>query len=386
MKTRVPCDYTLILTFTGPLLSQAPGVLAFGLDTATQRYRGEPVLNGSLIKGNIRHAMTEFAELIPDSGLRDQPEHKDQKHHVGYINRWFGPIANKESDRYATLRAAIDFDFFWQLKQPLKAQKSTAYRTRIKLEKETGKVETGALQAIEDCFASSEEVVFVGKLSARFSNAVEKQAFTHWLGKALDYIPAMGSYKGTGFGKLKHWTLDEQDEIKTKPVKERVFAEGQTRIGIILRLDRPFCLGKPRTPDSNRIVSAETITGNVIKGIIARQYLNGKIPKEVCFDDIIISHALPMLTGMNRPSPLPLSLAYNKEHKRSTQCLVDMAGIQKAPKTIPWAEAPVFQPDWKTSHRKQAEKEWGSSSQHPDRYLSIRRAYPETNKIDYRIR
>jgi len=355
MKMRAPCDYTLELTFSGPLLSQAPGVLAFGVDTAMQRYRKQPVLNGSLVRGNIRHVLEEFAELLQDSDL------------TNHIARWFGTetkAKTKDSDsQYTPNRSEIDFDFFWKLKEPLKEQTSLARRNRIKLEEESGKVEKGALQVIEDCFPSGGgDIIFEGKLHARFATSGEEKAFSHWLSKALDYIPAMGSFKGIGFGKLQGWKLTDIS-TKPRPVGNHQFPDGNTRIGITLHLDRPFCLGRPCTTDSNRIVSDEIISGNVIKGVIARHYPDRKLPKDLYFDDLIISHAVPVLANLGRPSLLPLSLATHKDE------VVDMSTASVAGK---WDEAPVFRPDWKSDDYKKAEDAWGSSNQHPERYLSIR--------------
>lgn len=61
--------YQLTLTFTGPLISQATGTIPLGLDAAMQMHNHHPVINGSLIRGNIRHALTEFAELAADKKL-----------------------------------------------------------------------------------------------------------------------------------------------------------------------------------------------------------------------------------------------------------------------------------------------------------------------------
>lgn len=356
---RAPCDYVLELTFSAPLLSQAPGVLALGVDVAMQRYRGQPVLNGSLIRGNIRHALEEFAELMPDSGLADHPGHEDQKRHTGYISRWFGMQTRDKN--YNPNRSGIDFDFFWTLKQPLDDNVAPARRTRIKLEEESGKVEKGALQIIEDCFPSGGgDIVFAGKLHARFATRDEEMDFIHWLGKALDYIPAIGSFKGTGFGRLKSWRCTDIS-TKARHVREKKFADGNTRIGITLHLDRPFCLGRPRTPDSNRIVSDEMISGNVIKGVIARQYPDGKLPKDLCFEQLIITHAVPMSIPSARPEPWPLSLAVHNEK------LADMSSASVA---AAWDNAPKFQPDWKAEDYQQAENAW--ATQKPHRYLSIR--------------
>lgn len=351
------CDYMLELTFTGPMLSQASGVLAFGVDSAMQRYQGKPVLSGSLIRGNIRHAMKAFSQDIFEAESTIGAELNTN------ITRWFG--TETTNNTYTPNRAEIDFDFFWKLDAASENNaKKAASRTRIKLEEDSGKVEIGALQVIEDCFPSGSLIVFTGQIHGRFLSGKEQKLFTHWLAKALDYIPAMGSFKGVGFGKLATWELTEQVSQKHKKAsqtKGTPLPDGKTRIGITLKLDRPFCLGRPRTPDSNRIVSDEVISGHVIKGVIARQYQKA-LQKELSFDELIISHAIPVPDPSARPSPLPLSLA------QYDGSLMDMS-LSTAKDT--WNEAPRFKPDWKESEKQQAETEWGSA-QHPVRYLTIR--------------
>ncbi|MGH8552513.1 MAG: hypothetical protein ACRERS_04390, partial [Methylococcales bacterium] len=185
--------YQLDLVFSGPLMSQAAGTLAFGVDTAMQRYRETPVFNGSLIKGNIRSAIEEFAELLEDSSLNEK------------ISRWFGAktdgnavfsskaddeaIDSAETHDYKAERARVEFDCFWTFVQDYRKQdeEKKPQRIRIEIDKQRGTVQTGSLQVIEDCFpVGGKNFTFRGKLLLRYRTGDEKRDFIEWLGKALD--------------------------------------------------------------------------------------------------------------------------------------------------------------------------------------------------------
>ncbi len=341
--------YRLELRFAGPLMSQASGTLAFGIDTAMQRYGDEPVLNGSLVRGNLRHALSEFAQMLDDEQLAEN------------VDRWFG---SPSGEGFAPRRAHLDFDFFWRLSgQPEKSRR----RTRIAIDGDSGRVKAQHLQVIEDLFPLGSEPVFTGAITIRHRTGGERREILHWVGKALDYLPAMGSFKGIGFGRLLGWKLEEEKSARGKPGSP----PSAERVGFELRFDSPFCLGRPRTPDSNRIVSDTVVTGNVLKGVLARKLGadHGKLAA-FGFDELMITHAIPVdAATTERPLPLPLSLAVLEDG-----VVVDMACVTKAAE-LGFAQVPVFRPDWKPDHREKAESAWYNpvaAARNPARLLSVR--------------
>ncbi len=349
-------DYQLILIFQGPLLTQASGTMKLGLDAEMQYYQDRPAISGSLIKGNIRHTLNEFDKLLGGALEND-------------INSWFG---NESIDQYKPQRTQIDFDFFWLLSKPYK--KTQNQRTRISINQQTGTVEEGMLQIVEDCFPiGSEDPVFLGKITARFNDKKEQKQFEKWLGKALEYIPAMGSFKGIGWGKLLNATLEPQSPDQST-LSENTLAEDSSRFGLQLELDRPFCLGRPRTPESNQIISDDFIAGNVIKGLIARLYSSeDELEKKLCFNDLIITHALATNKETNnRIQPIPLSLAIHDEK------VIDMAGGKKKY----WKAAPKFSPDWKQDDRSKimAAMEQGNIKK-PMRLVVVRTEINSENRV-----
>lgn len=354
-------EYQLSLSFAGPLLSQASGALVFGVDSGMQRYRKRPVLNGSLVRGNIRHALEEFSALL----IRNK-QSKQGKQLEEDIVSWFGERSGDGS--YGPKRGAVHFDFYWKLREDITP--GGAKRTRIAIDEDSGNVQDGAMQVIEDCFPTGgQSPVFEGKITGNFHSGADQRKFIQWLGKALDYIPAMGSFKGIGFGRMEPWQLTDTTKKQAKEESSFQLPEGSTRFGVLLYPDRPFCLGRPRTSDCNRIVSDSVIAGNVIKGLIAQAYNNDskKLEKLFCFDDLIITHGLPAKSDAGgRPGSLPFSLAMHEGK------LKDMAVLLAAPEPVCWSKAPLLQPDWKHEDYAKAFSETGSSGDGPERMLMVR--------------
>lgn len=368
MKQYEAQRYQLTLTFSPPFLTQASGTLAFGKDVAMQRFRKQPAINGSLVRGNIRGALQSFITVLG----KEQKQGRDLH---DFVHKWFGKPAKDESGEVTltTERSRISFDMFWLPQTPLP---NARQRTRIQLES-SGKVKQGAVMVVEDCFpVGSGDVVFSGYLQVNFSRddktrKAEKIAFKKYLLLALESISAMGSLKGIGFGQLNKASLEEVE--RPEFIKSDTLTETTKRIGFRFKPDRPFCLGKPRTPESNRIVSDKAISGHVIKGVIASLYQEQENWQEsLCFDDLIVSHALPIADSVNdsiagsadkQPDyPLPLSLAFI-ERPGEAQTLSDFANLSN-PLEQDWgylSRAPIFQPDWKQSHIEEANKQFGWS-------------------------
>ncbi|MCB1639815.1 MAG: hypothetical protein KDI15_13320, partial [Thiothrix sp.] len=162
----------------------------------------------------------------------------------------------------------------------------------------------------------------------------------------------------------------------------------ESRFGIEFTLDRPFCIGKPRTPDSNRIISDDIIPGNVLKALLANALGgNQTVLDGLRFDQWRVSHCLPMLAGsVGRVAPvMPLSLAKTGEEespitegqaKAKKQAVFhDMRALTLAQlAAIDWQQAPAFQPDWKDKDLAQIREKLGLSANRPKRILQVRTA------------
>jgi len=352
--------YRLDLHLQGPLLSQAAGTLAFGLDAAMQRYREEPVLNGPQIRGNLRHVLLRFKRTT--DAFRP------------YFSDWFP----NEPELGTTWRSTLDFDLFWR---PNCVPDKDGTRTRIKIDSATGKVEKGALQVLEDPFPSGSSVTFSGNIHARFADEKERACSEKWIDKALQWLDAIGSQKGVGYGRLMGHKLAT---INVVPSDNPELPGDTQRFGVRLQIDRPFCIGRQKSRLDNRIVSSSTIPGEVIKGVLARQLaqrqdlkddqLSTALQQQLAFDQLVINHAKPMAEQAgDRPGAIPLNLANIGErwHRYTTE----------DPKQIEWKQAPEFQPDWKPGQWQEAAKHLGLDDRQPERLLLVRTAIEEGQNI-----
>ncbi|HPQ94482.1 MAG TPA: hypothetical protein PLN94_02770 [Thiolinea sp.] len=375
MDTRA---YHLKLTFRGPLLSQASGTLAFGVDSAMLRDReGRPVLGGSLIRGNIRETLTLFAVR-----LKDTDPNRSEKIRSS-LNRWFGQASGNTDaqDGFKPFPGTVQFDLFWRLQGDYDRARDQL-RTRIKIDA-TGRVEEGALQVLEDCFPLGSEPVFCGRIRGDFKTEEETALFERLMEMALDYIPAMGSFKGIGFGRLLKAELETAAQLPCETAAAGLSGftdhlSGQEhRFGFSFTLDRPFCLGKPRIPDSNRIVSDDSIPGNVIKALLARALTPGmrtekdqqKHLQKLQFDRWQVSHCLPGAADAGRRHALiPLSTARVKADTYHDVTDMDVMDVM----VEQWGAAPEFQPDWKDRDFDSVKEKLSISAASPSRKLLVR--------------
>ncbi|MDC0949043.1 hypothetical protein OAS86_06860, partial [Gammaproteobacteria bacterium] len=151
------------------------------------------------------------------------------------------------------------------------------------------------------------------------------------------------------------------------------------RIAISLELDRPFCLGVPRTARSNRIRSQDFIRGEVIKGVLARRFaerngirdaatLSAELQNQLAFDDLRMTHAFAepksnpkQSSALNRAAVIPLSLA------TSDAGWIDMSKAAAEH----WPSGLAFQVDWKPAQFDEVRKV-GAVADRPRRILMVR--------------
>ena len=353
--------HTLSLKLQAPIISQAVGALAFGFDKAVLRGNDGCVLPGSLIRGNLRHALQHFAEVL-DANTAEELK-KD-------IRRWFGPDSKEDElpADMAPLRACLHFDYYWQAQDPGDGKTP---RYRIQIDEKTGAVKSGHLVVIEAPYAVGQTVEFTGKIIARLHDEAEDVKLQHWLGKAAAYLPAVGALKGVGFGKLVEGRLKPLDETKTSNTQATGLFTGKTRIGLALELDRPFCIAQSHVPHGNLFTSEETIPGGVIKGALARSLSEGD-KNALEFDRLVFSHAHPAQIkagAATRERVIPWSLCKVDDDKfvdlalPPKDCALDQeALLYKKPlvgaglahdRQLP--ETPTFQIDWK-------DEDWGKAN------------------------
>jgi len=363
--------FSLSLVFQAPLLTHTTGAMAFGMDMAMQCYRGEPVINGSLVRGNIREVWEHFLALGKKAGCDIGLSYED-------IDRWLGEELQKGEVK--PKRAQLNFDYFWRLTDNSSLrQGAESVRYRIGIEAATGTVESGNLQVIESCFPVGTKPCFKGVIRAELVTETEVKRVEKWLQKALYAITAMGALKGVGFGKL----VKPELTLQNAPVVAAKATITADRIGILLKLDRPLCAARPHSPNSNRFVSEDFISGSILKGAFAEQFHRAGIPHQLAeqfdFDNLHFTHAVPTIQAAPlRPIPVPLSLVSVAGEILDVALQQEARLLGKKQDDAITHFAPAFQVDWKKVDWELLEKKFTSFKINthikPDRLLTVRTA------------
>jgi hypothetical protein len=357
-------EFELSLSLQAPLLTHAAGTLSLGVDAATQRHRGQPVLNGSQLRGHLRHLLQHFADELAAAG--DGSKLNDK-----HIQRWFGPSTG--SDDFDG-RGALGFDFYWYPRHPPAEEQRQPLRHRVELGGD-GAAEEGQLSVIENAYPTGAEIDFVGVIEVDFraqaqaapdfdaANALSE--CRQWLAKAVELLPALGALKGIGYGRVLRASLVERKPLLqvSAPDPSGRLGPDVDRFGIALHLDRPFNIGGPAAhrPQGNRYLQQTRIPGAAIKAVMANAWKDtgGDLARDLHFDHLVVTDALAVPHGQSeRPPALPLSLA--AMDGAEGPCVRDLAIIDQ-PCLLDLgtgAGAPRFLPDWKEPDRNAAQTAW----------------------------
>ena len=351
------------LHLAAPVLSQLSGGRAYGVDIAALRSEVEmPALPGSLVRGNLRHVWQYFIEQFPNLAGLDQQQ----------INTWLGepsPLDSQDEPK----RARLYFSYYWQAETPAT---SPQVRHRILIDNATGTVAQGALQVIEEPFSCGAKVCFSGTIRAQVTDEAEAKHLTHWLRKGLEYIPALGAFKGTGFGRVLAVNLEAINPPPPTLTDWQLPQDGM--IGIRLQLDRPLCFARHHHTD-NRFESVDFIPGAAIRGALAHVIFGeaGEVPNPAYpklnqyFDKIYIKHALPVAHDVHqRPVAIPWSFV-SVPHQSQAIAIYDLS--MQATAGLIYHQAPTFPIDWKKAAWQQAAALCGHSKP-PERRIQVRTA------------
>ncbi len=357
--------YCVTLTFAPGLLTRQQGAIPFGLDQAMLRRDEKPVLPGTLIKGNLRHAW----ESLMEKGIGDIGKNE--------IEALLGQSPSGPSEG-GNRRGALLFDHCWEAE----GEPRRAVRHRIRIDGESGAVAPGALLMAEQLLPGEEEALrFRGCIELTDGKALAEQRISslrRWIANGLAYAQALGAFKGLGWGELESVQVEENSSslkvpLPEAPPMEREKPEPRT-IGLRITLDRPLCIPRPSAGD-NTIVSEEFIPGTVIKGALAatlERWYGGEWRKRFgdAFDRIRITHAFPAarLQGV-RPLAVPWSLAIGPgDHG-------EIFDLSAADAPAAGSGRLLFPPDWKGEQWERARGELGWPS-------GLRRELRVHNRID----
>ena len=380
--------FTIELQVQAPFITKSSGAKRFGCDSALWRYKGQPAIPGTLIKGNLRHCLRYFMDQFSEKDTVTSAESKLLES-LKQVDVWFGRASDEGS--FDPQRGDLIFDYAWlsQEKENKLEEAAQRFRHRIAINESKGIVEKGSIQVIEAPFAVGQSIAFSGQIRFKGNKAEIKNLY-HWLSKTLDYLAAIGGLKAIGFGKVladskvtyEKVKINNTDEPRIEQFTSLLNAKENEWIPLALQFDRPFSLGAGVIPNTNRFRSLSYVPGNVLKGVIARHCFRHESEadkQELLFDDWGFRHAYAVRKAdhqekYNRHSVLPLSLAVVGKK------VVDMAYLSaKQPlakffllkdENNGWV-APCFQSDWKYSDKEAAIKSLNILSPELDNSLTL---------------
>jgi|GEM_PF-2996026 len=312
---------TLHFTLQGPILTQGFGAHSHGLDSAVLRdHKGKPVLPGTLIKGNLRHAILELQHIT-----------QNQFVDASWLAQWFGE-ESADATHNAPQRGRLIFDHHWQTNHETAVSDQI---NRIKIN-EQGTVEKGSLAFIESPFLPGQHVTFKGKITV-IASPQEVDTLKKVLNKAAQYLFAIGSLKSIGFGKVVKVDITT-DAFSSNNHKLKT----SKRIDYKLTFDRPVCF-PANSSVGNRFESQQFASGAVIKGVIAQLVEPGTVLAQY-LDVVNFRFLYPYNHELGRTAPLPLSKAVNEKREAvdtAQLACFDSANVNLTTPYMTWAS------DWK---------------------------------------
>ena len=364
-------DYRIdvILTLRSPVLSATTEAAMLGIDSSAWMQERDgaryPLLPGTLIRGNLRHSWKALHRISSDWITRDE------------IKRWLGDESEETTNEPA--RGALRMADVW-VAEAIAAQDQIRYR--IKIDEKTGTVASGALQQVEVPHPAGIPVCYRGhvdftgdlKIAERISRRIKK---------GLAFTPALGAFKGIGFGVIEKVCVKKPQKLDIPHHLEDI---NSNTLALSIELDRPLCLNHLPNHSGNRFESLEYIPGAAIKGTIATRMaqLQGQSRWPELhrhLDKIRFSHAFPALKGesKHRPVPPPLNLYVCKTYGQQNS---KRFGIVAPNQDLPDSGHISFQLDWK-------EHEWKAvnnifqedGGNQPEHTLRVRTAIKENTNL-----
>lgn len=358
-------EFELTFNIIAPVISQKAGVLPFGTDSGYLVENNRQVLPGTLIKGNIRHALNYAVDI-----LRSHDESKAQELNE-YIKAWFGS-ENSHDNAFTPNRAKTHFARYWVAETELAADAYKQRRNRIKIG-ENGTVEKGSLLIIDTPYPTGQEIAFTGKIYLTDCHEKERDDFESWVNKAIKTIQSMGSYKNVGFGRVASVSLKKVPQSLSEPPQTLSIAdtnidETHSHLTIRYRPLEPFCIAKPHVNNSNRFESYRHIAGNILKALLVKQLREERSDSELTkmnVDNWVVKHAFPIKAENTlskiRPYQPQISLfknSYPATHHEAKNTWYDAAFVNDANALLTFTPklTPTFNIDWKESDHSELEE------------------------------
>lgn len=296
--------YCLELTLTGPVMMPGTENVTHGVDASFQRnWEGKFIIPGTQVKGVVRHALSAMATAI---GKSKNPQSIIDR---SWIDRFFGKASSASAEEYEEpgttgwepQRSRVLFSDL-VLKD---AKDHSQLMTRIGINNYTGTVKHGHIQILEQPLDIGEVGIFEGYITIR-SEDEDAEEIRKWINKALAFVPAIGSGKSSGFGRVKGYKINEINEKKdeqeiNEDLIHKIIAAGAA--DVTLKFDGPFLVAC-NTWNSNDFSGSENIPGSVLKAVIGEETGAYKTDDKLhdSLSRCVISQLSP-LTEKGEPSP-----------------------------------------------------------------------------------
>ncbi|SHE56845.1 RAMP superfamily CRISPR-associated protein [Vibrio gazogenes] len=400
---------TLSLTLQSPFLTHGTGAMKFGLDSFGQSHNGKLTLNGSLLKGNLRHKLEQWRDLLgEDSELSGE---LSTVLDVAFGSRTdkLVPTPDNPVPTPSHMPEPATLVFPWHLTEDRdddpdnhsdgshNHQDHKHYR--IKIDQASGAVEEGQIQVIDIRYPPGTAVTFTGSGSFYETATLTKDVVEKWLLKALSDLRAIGAMKNIGFGQLANQDAQHPVSYQLEFTKQELAEQSdqhpsltETPLQVSFTTDQPICFAQPRSKTSNLFVGCDYIPGSAIKATIAasRYYQNlaEDEPLKTYLDQLVIRHALPVVStqeeqqSVSTPIRLktrPLALM-QFAIKGQDDIYVNAATCAQAHilKSIEPTDNPVIAGAYPTDYKDQPEKpvlsQFGAVSPELSRHLTVRTA------------
>jgi hypothetical protein len=297
----------LEIDIEGPVVTASLATPAYGVDIGFLRdLDGNCILPGTLLKGVVVHMLRLMSNRVPAVLPRAK------------LIDWFGQGTGDARDLDGGGAANGDFApsrgivRFGDLRL---VEEKPARLTRIAVDGDTGSVRRGMLQVSETPIGYGETGRFAGTLAVAGDNA-QAPEIAVWIKKALSLVPAIGSAKSAGFGRIAAVRCEIESEAA---LRGQLVSDPAARAGGLvcyaLEFSEPLLVAS-QAISGNLFKSSEEIPGGVVKGALARAIAAaGKTAAlEQALDRVIIRHAKPVLLAgsasprLQRPLAIPLSL------------------------------------------------------------------------------
>lgn len=249
----------ITLKVEAPFLSASLESRGFGVDVGQLTTDGDDgklaVFPGSLIRGNLRHAL------------------KLLKTHDVDVERalsLFGAPGDEEENRG-------DIAFHDMISnRPVQPGDVT----RIRIDDATGSVVKGMLATVEIPFPFGDIVTFEGKVRFFAESEVTAEEIAKTLSDAASQVRAIGAVKTAGFGRVERFEVHSPGQAII-PSEIRSFEAGDARRFTMRFTVSGHLLVDAERSESNVLTGRDAISGAALKGALARRLTAGAGSSEV---------------------------------------------------------------------------------------------------------